>query len=472
MQSRQSLEFRQQQQLALTPQLQQSIRFLQLSAHDLEKEIADALLENPMLEPDDEYDINVISTIPAEPDSASDPWPVLALPNRSGSRSAWDQDSPVFDEREPPSLRAYLLEQLHLTRATDRDRALITILIEELDENGYLSTPLQEVLACLPTELDIGLDELHSALCLLQSFDPAGIAATSPTHCLLLQLERPDANPAVLAASPAVRSCTRQILQHHLGLLASGNLNRLRDVLSCSLTTLRAAHVLLLSLNPRPGLAWADTTADYVNPEVLIRKVKGQWRASLNPAVMPRLRVSPMYEQVLRRDNNQGPLRNHMQQAHGLIKGLAQRFDTILRVSQAIVDRQQPFFEHGMSAMRPLLLRDIAAALNMHESTVSRATRQKFAQTPIGMVELKRFFGAALVTDSGTATSASAVRSLIVELIDKESAIKPLSDNQIAAKLSGHGVVVARRTVAKYREAAGIEVSTLRKARAALEFET
>jgi len=466
MHSRQSLEFRHHQQLALTPQLQQSIRFLQLSGHDLEKEIAEALLENPLLEPVEEYDINAVSTIPMAPHEFSESWPAAA-----GSGSAHQDGDPVRPEaRQVETLRQHLLQQLHSTRAPDRDRALVTVLIEELDENGYLPTSLDDMAASLPAELGVSADDMRPALSLLQSFDPAGVGAKSAVDCLLLQLRRPDASRAVAQASPAVRRCAAELLERHLDVLASGNLSRLRDQVSCSGETLEAAHCLLLRLNPQPGLAWGDVQADYVNPDVLVRKTRGRWRAALNPAVLPRLRVNPVYEQLLRDSNEQGPLRAQMQYAHGLIRSVGQRFITILRVAQAIVDRQQLFFEQGMRAMRPLVLRDIAEALDMHESTVSRATRQKYVQTRWGVIELKQFFGTSLATTgTGEATSASAVRSLIMELIAEEPRAKPLSDDKITRKLNEQGVVIARRTVAKYREAAGIKTASLRKARAALD---
>ncbi|MEO6985761.1 MAG: RNA polymerase sigma-54 factor, partial [Paralcaligenes sp.] len=222
------------------------------------------------------------------------------------------------------------------------------------------------------------------------------------------------------------------------------------------------------SMDPRPCQAWAGAQADYVNPDVLVHKSGRRWLARLNPAVLPKLRVDVHYEYLLHQEPRRSLLHEQLQQAHGLIKNVHQRFDTILRVAQTIVDRQQAFFEHGAHAMRPLLLRDIAQALDMHESTVSRATRQKYVATPCGVLELKYFFGGALDTDDGQATSATAVRSLIAKLVLGESSKKPLSDSQIAASLGEQGVTIARRTVAKYREAAGIEPASMRRARATL----
>jgi RNA polymerase sigma-54 factor len=466
MQSRQSLELRQHQQLALTPQLQQSIRFLQLSAQDLEREVAEALLENPLLEREDEYDTDGGLAVANETRAQEDRWLLTSASGRMGNANA--DDEPTRPEAAlPHTLQEHLLQQLRLTRAGARDCALVGLLIEELDENGYLPTPLDEMLACLPPELGVSSGELHTALRLLQSFDPPGVGATSLGDSLCLQMNTLVVEPGG-DIPPEVLSCAREIAARHLSLLASGNLNRLREALSCDQATLRRAHALLLGLEPRPARAFATHTADYVTPDVLVHRVRKRWVASVNPAVMPRLRVNAIYESLLEQAPVAAELQAQVQQAHGLLKSVNQRFVTILRVAQAVVERQQDFFEHGVKAMRPLILRDIAQALQLHESTVSRATKQKYAQTPWGVIELKRFFGTALQTEDGETTSATAVRSLITSLVAGESSKKPLSDSQIAARLAEQGVTIARRTVAKYREAAGIEPAILRKARATL----
>lgn len=466
MQSRQSLELRQHQQLALTPQLQQSIRFLQLSAHELELEVAQALLDNPLLEREEEYDTDGRDTVADEEQAQEDRWMTPGMPGRASGGS---DDEPTRPETAlAETLQDHLLEQLRLTRAEPRDCALITLLIQELDENGYLPTSLDEVLACLPRELIVEPDELHAALRLLQSFDPPGVGARSLSECLCLQLEYLKAASDTMLA-PEALECAREIARHHLGLLATGNMVKLRDALSCDQAVLRAAHALLLQLEPKPARDWASSTADYITPDVLVRKVGKRWVARINPTIMPRLRINSMYEDLLGKALAAPAMQDQLQQAHGLLKSVSQRFVTVLRVAQAIVDKQQEFFEHGVGGMRPLLLRDIAQELELHESTVSRATKQKYAQTPWGVIELKGFFGVALQTDGGESTSATAVRSLILKLVAEESGVKPLSDSQIALRLAERGVVIARRTVAKYREAAGIEPAILRKARAALD---
>lgn len=489
--SRQSLELRQSQQLALTPQLQQSIRFLQLSALDLEAEVALALEENPLLERDEEYDTEAAQAESERRAIEREGWSVLAAANRAHGA---DEEYAGPEASEPDSLTRHLMDQLQTTHVVDRDRVLLELLIGELDENGYLTTSLDEIVAYLPVQMLVEPDELRIALRLLQSFDPPGVGARSLSECLLLQLEiiKDKADPQVFA-------CACELARHHLALLASGNLKQLCLVLSCTQEQLRVAHGLLLGLDPKPGRAWAGSQAGYVNPEVIVSKVGRRWRARLNAGVAPRLRVNALYEKLLRESGGAtssqarkaatstsepasglaaapasaaapegGGLSGHIQSAHGLVKSVAQRFETILRVGQAVVERQQAFFEQGPRAMRPLLLRDIAQELGMHESTISRATRQKYIQTPWGVFELKHFFGAALNTEDGDATSAKAVQSMIQKLVAQERAEKPLSDSQLVTGLAGQGVVIARRTVAKYREAAGIETATLRKSRAFL----
>jgi len=460
MQSGPFLKLGQRQQLTLTPQLRQSIRLLQLSAQDLEAEIAQAIQDNPLLEQQEEYDIDE----PGGEQAGLEQEPVYwSEPDSPGPARGVGDDLGMPERGADETLSEHLLRQLHLTRAGERDCALVEILIGELDENGYLLSPLAGLAESFP-DLDVEQDEWRTALRLLQSFDPAGVGAESLSDCLGLQLgQRPPGLDA-----PDVLACALRIARHHLDLLATGNVNRLCEALACPRETFRAAHALLLRLDPRPGRAWATSTADYVVPDVLVRKVRGSWKVFLNPVVAPRLRVNPLYERLLDASPGSRSLQAQAQQAHVLIKSVDQRFSTVLRVTQSIMSHQQGFLEHGMRAMRPLLLRDVAQELGMHESTVSRATRQKFAQTPRGVIELKRFFGAPLATEGGGATSGEAVRSLIVRLVGQESGKKPLSDSQIAAKLAEHGVVVARRTVAKYREAAGIESAIVRKARAAL----
>lgn len=468
MQSRHSLELRQHQQLALTPQLQQSLRYLQLSTHELQQEVSQALMENPLLESGDDYATDAPDTEAVAPaadtvaDSGPEPEEHWQQAPRSAPRDAED-DTDRPEAAGEASLQEHLREQLRMTRASHRDTALVDILIEELDDSGYLATPLAEILTLLPAELDVDEGELQAALRLLQSFDPAGVAARSLAECLVLQLEH-GLDTGRLSADAEVLRCARALASHHLDLLAAGNVGRLREALQCDQDTLGAAHALLLQLDPRPARQWAGQVADYAVPDVLVRKTRKGWEVQVNPAVLPKLRVNALYAQALEDAGPASAMQTQLQQAHGLIKSVSQRFATIVRVAQAVVDRQQEFFEKGLGAMRPLVLRDIAQLLEMHESTVSRATRQKYIQTPWGVYELKRFFGAALATESGQTTSATAVQLRIQQMVNEEPAGKPLSDSRIAEKLAAEGVVIARRTVAKYREAAGIASASLRKA--------
>ncbi|HUH88243.1 MAG TPA: RNA polymerase factor sigma-54 [Pusillimonas sp.] len=463
MQSRQSIELRQHQRLALTPQLQQAIRLLQYSSQDLEQEVAQALQDNPLLEQVEEYDTEGAEAEQGDTQSdASFGEARLSSPLRRDV-----DDDYVRPEAAPAAdLRQHLLEQLRLTRATARDRVLVELLIDELDDNGYLVTPLSELVALLPEELGVEREEWQTALRLLQSFDPAGVGAVSVPDCLLLQLDRRETQ-----VGAEVLACARELARDHLSLLATGDLVPLRRQLRCELEVLREARRLLLQLDPKPGRDWAQNVADYVRPEVVVRKSSGRWKASINPAAVPALRVNADYERIIRQTRQTGDaaLQQQVQQAHGLIKGIHQRYETILRVAEAVVERQQAFFEQGSQAMAPLVLRDIAQVLGMHESTVSRATRGKYAQTPWGVFELKFFFTTAVGLDDGDATSAAAVRSLIQELVEREPEGKPLSDNRLAALLAERGVVIARRTVAKYREAAGIPAASSRRARARLQ---
>ena len=474
MQSRQSLALRQHQNLTLTPQLQQSIRFLQLSAQDLEHEVAQALADNPMLEREGEYDTEVPDAQALPADDYVQESGLTAGMSGPGGRHEDDDNSP--DIGQAVSLHEHLLQQLHLTRAAERDQVLVAVLIEELDENGFLPVSLAEVLEFLPAALGSAVDEfdedeLLAALRLLQSFDPPGVGARSTSECLALQLRQRQAGAQGLVLHE-VFDCAIGLVTQHLEVLAHASPERLRAASGYPDDVVRQAHQLILSLDPKPGRAWSSSVADYVVPELVVIKGRQGWEARLNGAIVPRVRVNPVYEQWLREDcsgADKSPIQAQLQQAHGLVKSVAQRFETVLRVGQCIVTHQQGFFDKGVQAMRPLVLRDIAQDLELHESTVSRATRQKYMQTPWGVFELKYFLGTALGGEGlAPASSATAVRAMIRAMIQAESPQKPLSDSKIVEALEKKGVEIARRTVAKYREAEGIEAASVRKARAAL----
>jgi RNA polymerase sigma-54 factor len=476
---KQTLQLKLTQHLTLTPQLQQSIRLLQLSTMELNQELERFLAENPMLERDEGEDehlsapLRLNGTSPATPETApaaDKPEAPIADDDGRSLDTDWhldgghggardDSDDSDFPQlaAESPTLRDHLLQQISLTPLPERDRKLVAMLIDALDDDGYLTQPLDEIAAMLPPELGIEPDELAIALKHLQNLDPTGVGARSPAECLELQLAaHPEGTPA--------RDLGLRIVRDHLPLLAARDFAKLKKLTGCDDTTLRAAHRLIQSLNPRPGAAYAPLETRYVVADVIVRKVKGAWVASLNPDAMPKLRINRIYADILQSNRGAaGQLSSQLQEARWLIKNVQQRFETIQRVSQTIVDRQRHFFDHGEVAMRPLVLREIADALGLHESTVSRVTTQKFMATPRGIFELKYFFGSHVATEAGGACSATAIRALIKQLIAAEDGRKPLSDSKISQILGQQGIVVARRTIAKYRESMHIPPVNLRK---------
>jgi RNA polymerase sigma-54 factor len=466
-----TLQFRLSQHLTLTPQLQQSIRLLQLSTVELNQEIERMLMDNPILEREDvEGDAQAAFTPPRDAtqsasevatqtaeDTAerSDDWQVeLGAPAPRGEDD--EEGDRAFAAPDTPTLRDHLNQQLTLTGIGERDRALVALLIDVLDEDGYLTQPLEEIAALFSAEAQVDLEELAIALRHLQNFEPAGVGARSPAECLLLQLR-------TLVELPAC-ALAMEIAGKHLELLAGRDYARLRALTGAQEEDLRAAQKLIQRLNPRPGAAFARVETRYMIPDVIVRKHRNVWRASLNPEAMPRLRIHRMYaDHAGSARNGHSSLATQLQEARWLIKNVQQRFDTILRVSQAIVDRQRHFFEHGEVAMRPMVLREIAETLSLHESTISRVTTQKFMATPRGTFELKYFFSSHLATDAGGATSSTAIRALIRQLVGAEDPRAPLSDARIAQVLGQQGIVVARRTIAKYRESLQIPPVNQRK---------
>jgi RNA polymerase sigma-54 factor len=464
-----SLQFRLSQHLTLTPQLQQSIRLLQLSTVELNQEIDRLLMENPALEREDheggEHEgaapsapaSGSTTSAPTEPAPAESDWSADIAANWRGSPDDEEDGDRNFATPATPTLRDHLLSQLSLTNLDERDRAFVMVLIDALDEDGYLTQPLEEIAALLPPEAEAGMEELAIALRHLQHFEPAGVGARSPGECLCLQLKTlPD---------DAVQRLAHHIAEKHLELLASRDYTRLKSATGASDEALRAAQRLIQALNPRPGASFAKIEARYVIPDVIVRKSRNVWRAALNPDAMPRLRINRLYAELAAGARNGGTgISSQLQEARWLIKNVQQRFDTILRVSQAIVDRQRHFLEHGEVAMRPLVLREIAQVLGLHESTISRVTTQKFMATPRGTFELKYFFGSHVATEAGGAASSTAIRALIKQLVSAEDAKAPLSDARISQILGEQGIVVARRTIAKYRESLQIPPVNQRKA--------
>ncbi|MFP5419079.1 MAG: RNA polymerase factor sigma-54 [Gammaproteobacteria bacterium] len=471
-----SLQLKLGQHLTLTPQLQQSIRLLQLSTLELNQELEQMLQDNPLLEREDdnetappaadvpthtEADAQTAETAPRE---AEETEPITAQDDSDWSDytpSGNDDDDGDYVDGSISSatLREHLLNQLIVSPLTLRDRTLVAALIDDLDDAGLLTQPLGDITASLQAEIEeLEPEEVETALKHLQNMDPTGVGARNLAECLTLQLR-------ALPASTPGRDAAMRLTAHYLDVLAARDVGKLKKMLGIDDPTLRTARALILTLNPRPGAAFGADDIHYVIPDVHVRKIKGMWIATLNADAMPRLRVNRVYADILsrHRDNGGGQLAGQLQEARWLIKNVQQRFDTILRVSQAIVDRQKHFFEHGEVAMRPLVLREIADTVELHESTISRVTTQKYMMTPRGLYELKYFFGSHVATDNGGACSSTAIRALIKQLIAAESAKKPLSDGQLADVLSEQGIVVARRTVAKYRESMQIPPANMRR---------
>lgn len=503
---KQSLQLKVSQNLTLTPQLQQSIRLLQLSTLELQQEIQQALAENPLLELADEESIEGERTLSLDssngemhepqgdsfetaPDPRKTPEPVSDQQaeqdnqgeeivqretidsiqdnwegdwrDNSGANADGDEEKPGLQLAAPDSsLHQHLIDQLRMTQASERDKNLVLWLIDYLSDDGYLTVELEDLWETLQDEPDLEFEELSAALRLLQSFDPPGVGARNAAECLLLQLaQRRD-----IAQQASLYTPCQIIIRDHLGLLAQRDFTKLKKALNIDDDALKLCHQIIRSLEPFPGARFRRIDDDHVVPDVIVKKISGQWHVQLNPDVMPKIRINEMYASILRSHRGQSAqLSAQLQEARWLLKNVQQRFDTILRVSQAIVERQIGYFNHGEIAMQPLVLREIADLLGLHESTVSRVTTQKYMLTPYGLVELKYFFGSHVSTDSGGQASSTAIRALIKQLISAEDAKQPISDSQIADLLGQQGIVVARRTVAKYRESLKIPPVNMRK---------
>ncbi len=380
----------------------------------------------------------------------------------AGFGVADDDDRDYFETRGSggDSLRDHRLEQLHLSAIGAQDRQIGAALIEAVRDDGYLGEPLEGIQTTLAAEgVEVGLDEVEAMLRLVQSFDPAGIAARDPAECMSLQL-------AALPSDTPGRAHAQRIVEELIDQLAAQDLEGLRRSLGIDEATLRAAVELIQSLEPHPGSQISNAAPQYVVPDVFIRKENGVWRVRLNPEVAPRLRVNPLYSGMVRRADNSADnafMRDHLQEARWFIKSLQSRNETLLKVATAIADRQRAFLDYGEEAMKPLVLRDIAEALEMHESTISRVTTEKYMHTPRGIFEFKYFFSSHVSTAEGGECSATAIRAMVKKLVAAEDRRKPLSDHRIAGILVERGINVARRTVAKYRESMAIPPSNERK---------
>lgn len=500
-----SLQLKLGQSLTMTPQLQQAIRLLQLSTLDLQQEIQQALESNPMLEATDDHDGmddlaegNESSSADDhrsddsssdqdndsdwdEPDSdwTSENDAPDTIPDELPVDTAWDdiyQSAPApaartdedndndFETRNSPTetLRDHLEWQLNLTPMSERDGAIAHALLDAVDERGYLSSPLDDIHAGLVDEADedpLELDEVEAVLHRLQHFDPPGVFARDLQECLLIQLNQLPPDTQWLPQA-------RLVITHYINLLGNRDYAQLLRRSRLKEDQLKEVLALITRLTPRPGDAIDQAEPDYVIPDVIVRKTNDRWRVELNPEIAPRIRVNASYASLIRRADSSADntyLRDQLQEAKWFIKSLQSRNETLLKVATRIVEHQQGFLDHGEEAMKPLILSDIAQAVEMHESTISRVTTQKYMHTPRGIFELKYFFSSHVSTDEGGECSSTAIRAMIKKLIAAETPKKPLSDSKIAAMLGEQGIKVARRTVAKYREAMHIPPSNERK---------
>ena len=489
-----SIELRTRQSLALTPRLQQSVRLLQLSALEFQQELRTALDTNPFLEYDssETEDVALAGTTsgeeagtlpaadtlaPTEPDGSSaesasadslesasqDDMPADFsgdYGSRGSARQNGDADGsdPADWARSQPTLREQLHDALRLYRLDDRDRAVARFIIEALDDDGYLRQSLAELADSVDLEPELSEEELLVALRLVQSLDRPGLGARSLSECLALQIN-------ALPADTPGRDVARQIAEHHLERLARREQAELQKQIGCSADELRVACALVRKLDPKPGNCYGRAEDNYVVPDVIVRQVRNKWVVSINPAVQPRARIHRMYAQLFAQSAgaSRSPLAQQLQEARWLIRNAQQRFDTIQRVAECIVTHQRAFFQYGEIALKPMVLRDVADELGLHESTISRATGNKYMATPRGIFEFKHFFPRELGTESGGTCSAAAVRALLKEMIAAENTRDPLSDVTLAKMLADQGVLVARRTVAKYRHLMKVPPAELRR---------
>ncbi|HAV8595882.1 TPA: RNA polymerase factor sigma-54 [Escherichia coli] len=473
---KQGLQLRLSQQLAMTPQLQQAIRLLQLSTLELQQELQQALESNPLLEQIDTHEeIDTRETQDSETLDTADALEQKEMPEELPLDASWDtiytagtpsgtsgdyidDELPVYQGETTQTLQDYLMWQVELTPFSDTDRAIATSIVDAVDETGYLTVPLEDILESIGDE-EIDIDEVEAVLKRIQRFDPVGVAAKDLRDCLLIQLSQFDKTTPWLEEA-------RLIISDHLELLANHDFRTLMRVTRLKEDVLKEAVNLIQSLDPRPGQSIQTGEPEYVIPDVLVRKHNGHWTVELNSDSIPRLQINQHYASMCNNARNDGDsqfIRSNLQDAKWLIKSLESRNDTLLRVSRCIVEQQQAFFEQGEEYMKPMVLADIAQAVEMHESTISRVTTQKYLHSPRGIFELKYFFSSHVNTEGGGEASSTAIRALVKKLIAAENPAKPLSDSKLTSLLSEQGIMVARRTVAKYRESLSIPPSNQRK---------
>ncbi len=489
---KQSIQLRLGQSLVMTPQLQQAIRLLQLSTAELNLEVQEALESNMMLELDEEQDAgrgtgaqngdgeSGAAARDAEPEvdlKALDQGLGGDIPEELPVDSAWDEvyDAPIGASGGSPenaieienqrsaeeSLREHLLWQINLAPITETDQVIAYAVVDALDSDGFLGASLDDIRETLANETEPGIeiDEIEAMLHWVQSLDPPGVAARDLRECLALQLHQSDPD------RPRIKEA-KLLISKYFDLLVARDYNQLARRMKLDKEDLQEVIRVIQSLNPRPAAHLESARVEYVVPDVYVRRKAGAWQVELNPEAVPHLRVNPFYAGMVRRADtsaDNASLRAHLQEARWFIKSLQSRSHTLLRVATAIVERQRAFLEHGDVAMKPLVLHDIAEVLGMHESTISRVTTRKYMHTPRGIYELKYFFSSHLNTDTGGACSSTAIRAVIKKLIAAEDPQVPMSDSKIAGVLTEQGIQVARRTVAKYREAMAIPPSNERK---------
>ncbi|SFU45042.1 RNA polymerase factor sigma-54 [Xenorhabdus koppenhoeferi] len=475
---KQSLQLRLSQQLTMTPQLQQAIRLLQLSTLELQQEIQQALETNPLLEQDElhqevenrdlpETEMEVMDTrealeqkdMPKELPLDTSWDEIYTAGTLSGSHSDHgDDDFPVYQGETTQTLQDYLMWQAGLTPFTETDAAIATSIIDAIDDSGYLTASTEEILACIGDD-ELTPEEVEAVLKLIQHFDPIGVAARDLRECLFIQL-------SILPPETPYLNEAKLVVSKYLELLGNRDFRNLLRQSKLKENVLKEAIDIIQSLEPKPGLVVNTGESEYVIPDVLAQKENDSWQVRLNTDSIPRLRINQHYAALGQLTHNESDslfIRNNLQEAKWLIKSLESRNETLLKVARCIVGRQQDFFEYGEEHMKPLVLADIACQVDMHESTISRVTTQKYLYSPRGIFELKYFFSSHVNTDSGGEASSTAIRALVKKLVAAENPAKPLSDSKLTSMLADQGIQVARRTVAKYRESLSIPPSNQRK---------
>ena len=466
---KQSLQLGLSQHLAMTPRLQQAIRLLQLSTLELHAEIQEALDSNLMLEIDEDDTPERGSEIEIAPADIPSELPVDSVwediydaPPANDSLSKGDPGGTdlVALRAQTESLKDRLHWQIALMRLSDTDRVIAAALIDAVDDDGYLALSVEDIHHGIdPLGREVTLEEIEAVLRQVQTLDPPGVAARGLDECLAIQLRQ-------LPADTEWRDAALIVVTEHIQALASKSYARIMAALGLGKDELQCVIDLIRSLSPRPGAAVETSAPEYVVPDVFVRREQVAWKVELNPDASPRLRINAHYANLIQRtadsaDNN--TLRSHLREARWFIKSLLNRGETLLKTATCIVDRQRGFLEHGEEAMKPMVLADVAQAVGMHESTISRVTTRKYMHTPRGVFELKYFFSSHVRTDSGSEASSTAIRAVLRKLVAAEDPARPLSDQKLKEILSGQGIRIARRTVAKYREAMAIPSSTERK---------